>query len=174
LLLVALFSILLAEPAAAAIDRVFVGGGQGDGVDIAAVGFGLSEWASWEVWGAHLSASAVAKAQDWDGREARLNDKKVWDVSFTPTLRLRSQRSDWQPYAELGLGIHLLSRVRINENRTFSTAFQFGEFLGMGVVFGSRRQWDLSAHVEHVSNGGIREPNAGITFGAVILQYRFR
>jgi hypothetical protein len=92
LLLVALFSILLAEPAAAAIDRVFVGGGQGDGVDIAAVGFGLSEWASWEVWGAHLSASAVAKAQDWDGREARLNDKKVWDVSFTPTLRLQSQR----------------------------------------------------------------------------------
>ena len=59
----------------------------------------------------------------------------------------RGLASGVAPYPEASVGVNLLSSTRINDDREFSTAFQFGEFLGAGVAFGARRQYDLGLRV---------------------------
>jgi len=44
---------------------------------------------------------------------------------------------EFVPYLEASVGVHLLSHTRINEERQFSTAFQFGEFLALASRSGS-------------------------------------
>ncbi len=75
-------------------------------------------------------------------------------------------------YVEGGAGIHLLSHTRIDE-RVFSTSFQFGELLGAGVNFGDREQYSIGVRIQHISNGRIKEPNDGITFGEIRFAYRW-
>jgi lipid A 3-O-deacylase len=82
-------------------------------------------------------------------------------------------RSTFAPYLEASVGLHLLSHTQINETRQFSTAFQFGEFLGAGVAFGDNYRYDIALRIQHVSNGGIKNPNDGLTYGALVFQYRF-
>jgi hypothetical protein len=74
---------------------------------------------------------------------------------------------------DIGFGVHMLSHVRISDERNFGSSFQFGEFLGLGADLEDSRQYSLAARVQHVSNGGIKKPNPGVTFMQVVLQYRF-
>jgi lipid A 3-O-deacylase len=67
----------------------------------------------------------------------------------------------------------MLSARRINGRREFSTRFQFGEFIGAGVLFGPRRELGVGVRLQHVSNGGIRNPNPGLTFVSVVGRYDF-
>ena len=75
------------------------------------------------------------------------------------------------PYIEVSIGLNLLSQTQINEDRDFSTGLQFGEFLGAGVSFGGRHQFDIGLRLQHVSNGGIKNPNDGLTYGAPVIRY---
>lgn len=43
--------------------------------------------------------------------------------------------------------------------------------LGGGINFGDRREYGVGVRVQHISNGGIKEPNNGITFGEIRLSY---
>lgn len=52
-------------------------------------------------------------------------------------------------------------------------AFQFGEFVGVGALYGRRNEFQLGARLQHVSNGGIKRPNDGLTYGMLALNYRF-
>ncbi|HET9580331.1 MAG TPA: acyloxyacyl hydrolase [Usitatibacter sp.] len=90
----------------------------------------------------------------------------LWDIGLTPSFRLSSPGGF---FLEAALGAHLLSRTRIG-GRELSTAFQFGEQLGAGFAFGRRREHALALRAEHVSNGGIRQPNDGITVVGLELQ----
>ena len=76
-------------------------------------------------------------------------------------------------YLEFGFGLHLLSNTKIDTDRNFGCAFQFGEFLGFGADLGSERRYSFGVRVQHVSNGGICSDNDGITFAQALLQYRF-
>ena len=76
------------------------------------------------------------------------------------------------PYIEGSVGFNLLSRTRIDD-RELSTAFQFGEYVGVGLAFGDKRQYDVGVRYQHVSNADIKKPNDGLTFGSVVFQYRF-
>jgi hypothetical protein len=51
------------------------------------------------------------------------------------------------------------------------TAFQFANMAGVGVQFGGRQQYQAGYRFQHVSNGGIKEPNPGINFHQLYLQY---
>jgi lipid A 3-O-deacylase len=44
---------------------------------------------------------------------------------------------------------------------------------GVGVQFGSRQQYLAGYRFQHISNGGIKEPNPGINFSQLYLQYNF-
>jgi len=116
--------------------------------------------------------------QAWDARIANVRaknsaatDRELWDVGLVPVLRLRSSSAgDVMPFAEAGLGVHLISRTQL-DNRKFSTAFQFGEHLRIDARFGA---YAASLRLEHISNGSIKRPNSGMTFAGVELSYGWR
>jgi lipid A 3-O-deacylase len=145
-------------------------GGYGDNVAIYAAGV---HWDSLCTCTALKSAGfdvkLAAQLAYWKGHEHPASNSSLWDVSLTPILRWTAP--DGAParlFLEAGIGAHLLSDTRINTERVFSTAFQFGEIGVVGVGFGERHRYEIGALVQHVSNGAIKEPNNGLTyFGAV-------
>ena len=94
----------------------------------------------------------------WDNPE-----DSTAELAVTPVFRLEHGRF----YVEGAIGFHLV-QTHISAQRTFSTAFQFGDHLGAGMHFG---RYDLCMRVQHLSNGGLRDPNPGINFVLVRLQY---
>jgi hypothetical protein len=157
------------------LERISAELGMGNYVDVVGVGVGTSDWGRWSVgkdWS--LSVYGAGMIAYWRGDSDHSDHEGLVDLSAAPVLRLeRSGTWAFEPYLEASIGLHLLSHTRINEKRQFSTAFQFGEFLGFGVTFGEAHRYDLSLRVQHVSNGGIRNPNDGLTYGALVFQYRF-
>jgi len=149
--------------------------GVGNYVDVVGIGITSGEWRRWSIgedWS--LSAYGTGGVAYWHGRANHPQNEDIVDMSAAPVLRLgRSKPEGFAPYVEASIGVHLLSHTRINEGRQFSTAFQFGEFLGAGVTLGDNGQYDLGLRVQHVSNGGIRNPNDGLTYGALVFQCRF-
>ena len=53
----------------------------------------------------------------------------------------------------------------------FSTKFQFGDHIGVGARFGAANRHDLGLRLQHVSNGGIKNPNPGINL--LLLRYQY-
>ena len=97
----------------------------------------------------------------WDNSE-----ESTADVAATPVFRLQRDSI----YLEGAIGFHLVTS-QISAQRTFSSAFQFGTHAGAGYRFGPARRYDLGLRVQHISNGGLREPNPGINFLSVRFQY---
>ena len=56
-----------------------------------------------------------------------------------------------------------------NNGRRFSTAFQFGDHLGVGYVFNNGL--DVGLKVQHFSNGAIKRPNSGANVAVVRVAY---
>jgi len=104
----------------------------------------------------------------WWGKGRPTPYGHVWDVSATPVFRWTfTQPAAPRLFAEGGIGVHLLSATRINNDRIFSTAFQFGEMVGVGVAFGERNQYEVRVYGQHVSNGRIKLPNWGLTYPGI-------
>lgn len=102
----------------------------------------------------------------WNG------DRTIVDVGLTPVFRWESRvpLALGLPYLEGAVGAHLISDVCMYE-RCFSTAFQFGDHIGLGTRFGSDSRFEFSYRLQHLSNGGIKDPNSGILFN--ILRFAF-
>lgn len=151
-------------------DGVDITGGYGDNVAIYALGV---RWDSICTCAALKSAGfdvrLASQLAYWQGREHPSANSSLWDLSLTPILRWSGP--DGGParfFLETGIGAHLLSETRINTERVFSTAFQFGEIGVVGLSFGERHRYEVGALIQHVSNGAIKEPNNGLTYyGAV-------
>src|SRR5690349_9033297 len=157
------------------IGRVDVEGGTGNHVDVIAVGVGSQDFFSrtfYEQW--RVSAYVLGRVAYWGSLDNHPATAAVWDFSVTPVLRLERSAGQLVWFAQIGVGFHGLSHTRINDDRTFGSAFQFGEFLGPGVRFGPNGRYELSVLVQHVSNGGIRNPNDGLTYGSVVFGYNFQ
>ncbi len=92
----------------------------------------------------------------------------VHDFGVTPVFRHSLARSG--AYLDAGIGAHVLSDSHISSDLDFSTRFQFGDHLGIGYRLGS---YDLAVRLQHLSNGGMRNPNPGINFLLLRLQYHF-
>jgi lipid A 3-O-deacylase len=100
--------------------------------------------------------------------------QSVWDIAITPVFHLeRAERTRVVPYFEAGIGFHMLSDLRINFKRVFSTRFQYGDHLAAGVRFGEGNRYDMSLRLQHLSNGGLARPNPGINFFQLRLAYHF-
>ena len=94
----------------------------------------------------------------------------LYDVGVTPVLRFARGESA-SPYLEGAIGLHMLSGVHITPFRTFSSHLQFGDHVGAGLRFGYEGRFDFGLRLQHLSNGGLREPNPGINFLQMRLQY---
>jgi lipid A 3-O-deacylase len=148
--------------------------GSGDHVDVAGVemqipsGFGGALTDQWS-WSLHWAGDVTY----WWARNHGNSSPSLWEVGLTPVVELRRPpASGVSYYVEGGIGIHLLSHTRIDQ-RGLSTAFQCGEFVGTGVDFGDRGQYGIGVRIQHISNGGIKEPNCGVTFGEARISYRW-
>jgi lipid A 3-O-deacylase len=170
----ALFALLACTGADAhALDGVAFEFGTGDGVKTARAALQWdwkSRWlqsANWHVGGYWDVALAYWK---WNNGAPGLQEK-LFDFGLTPVFRLQPNGLAG-PYVEAGIGFHLLSHSSIGDNR-LSTAFQFGSHVGVGYRFGARRSFEAGYRFQHISNAGIKDPNAGMNFHQVRAQYHF-
>ena len=102
------------------------------------------------------------------------NDE-LFAIGLTPVFRMQRDAelsSGMSPYAEIGIGPHLLSETRLG-NQQYSTAFQIGSMLGFGLGFGDKGQYELSYRFQHLSNGDIKTPNQGMNLHLLRLGYSF-
>ncbi|HYC45954.1 MAG TPA: acyloxyacyl hydrolase [Burkholderiales bacterium] len=156
-----------------ALDGLSLELGRGDDVNMGRIGVQwelkkpLLQFQNWQL-GTYFDL-AVGYWHQSDVNPGRNED--ILDLGFTPVLRLQGN-GRVGPYAEVGLGAHLLSHTTIGETR-MSTAFQFGNHVGLGYRFGARSHYDLSYRFQHLSNASIKRPNGGINFHQVRLQYWF-
>jgi lipid A 3-O-deacylase len=117
----------------------------------------------------------VAQISYWHAQQHPTEHGSLWDTGLTPMLRwLPACCATVQPFLEAGVGVHLLSHVRINNDRNLSTAFQFGENAGGGIAFGENRRYELGVYIQHESNARIKEPNPGLTYLGVVLRVALR
>lgn len=109
-----------------------------------------------------------AQVDYWWGKGKPTPYDHVWDFSATPVFRWTfTQPTAARLFVEGGIGIHVLSATRINNDRIFSTALQFGEVVSAGVAFGDRHRYEVRISGQHVSNGGIKLPNWGLTYPSI-------
>ena len=69
-------------------------------------------------------------------------------------------------------GVNVLAPLYRSRDKRFSTAFNFGDHVGIGVQLGDDHGQELSLRLQHFSNAGIKDPNPGENF--VQLRYTAR
>lgn len=156
-----------------AVDGIAVELGKSDGTDMGRIAI---QWDWGKRWlqsqGWHLSGYWDLGLGYWKRDDVRpgQNDD-IAEIGLTPVFRL--QHNDLRGlYGEIAIGAHFLSKTSLGDRR-FSTSFQFGDHVGVGYRFGTKGAFDLSYRYQHLSNGGIKQPNDGINFNQVRLQYHF-
>jgi len=83
-----------------------------------------------------------------------------FDLHATPVWRADFART----YVEGGIGLYLLSHTINNDVTHMSTSLEFGSHVGAGLRIGERGETRVGIAVQHLSNGGIKEPNSGVNF----------
>ena len=162
----------LAQPALA-VDSVFAILGGDRNIVVYGGGLGWEPWWSMPMENDRLlSLRGIATVTGWDNRYKPVNKSLVAFGAY-PVLRFEGgQMWGLVPYIEGAVGFNLLTHTWIEERR-LSTAFQFGEFVGVGFSFGDKHQFDLAARYQHISNADIKRPNDGLTYASIVFQYRF-
>jgi hypothetical protein len=157
-----------------AVDGVSFEAGAGKKVDMARAGL---QWDWNKQWfksnGSFIGGYWDVTAGQW--RETRFQNmpgasRHISAIGITPVFRYQSTDKKGF-YAEAGIGAHLFSHLYDNDGKQESTAFLFGDHLGIGYVFSNRL--DLGLKLQHFSNAGIKEPNDGVNFVVLKLGYRF-
>lgn len=158
-----------------ALDGASLQLGNGDGTDMARAGlqwdwqktwFDASPWRLAGYWDLSLGA--------WRARDRAGDTPDIVDLGVTPVFRLqRNVSTGLAPYFEFAIGFHVLSHTYVDARRKLGSGFQFGDHLGLGVRFGPKQEYDLAYLYQHLSNGGIKQPNDGINFNQIRFAYYF-
>ena len=155
--------LLLAIPACAVESVAVELGGGTHSVEIWRVG---AQWKQQPKW---LGESRWRLLWDLSIGSWNSSTGTVHDFGLTPEFRhpiaLRGA------YFDAGIGFHVLSDSHISRDLGFSTRFQFGDHVGVGYDFGP---FDVAARLQHLSNGGMRNPNPGINFLLLRIRYPLR
>jgi lipid A 3-O-deacylase len=153
-------------------DAVFTQAGAGEHVDSVTLG------GSWD-WDWHratrLGLVAGYTELSFGGWRATrgADDRFSRQLGITPVLRLYPGGTAAGWFVEGGIGANVIGPRYENGTRRFSTAFNFGDHIGVGQRFGHRGEHELSLRVQHFSNGGYRRPNPGENFVQVRYLKRF-
>jgi len=114
-------------------------------------------------WG-RLDLGAELGVSYWKAEHGKPDS--MWQLSATPMLR-------WWPsdafYAEIGIGATVLSRTHF-AGHDLSTAYQFGDHVGVGTVIGAHR---IGLRYSHFSNAGLKKPNPGLDLLQLTYTYQF-
>ncbi|HYA66342.1 MAG TPA: acyloxyacyl hydrolase [Burkholderiaceae bacterium] len=115
----------------------------------------------------HTSLAWELTAMAMQGHRAQEANDNLVALGAMPLLRYGWPERDGGLFVEDGVGVRLLSHTRLYNERQLSTAFQFGELLGIGFRFCRRNACEAGVRVQHISNADIKRPNDGVTFGAI-------
>jgi hypothetical protein len=126
----------------------------------------------WAFAGWHFTAVLEGHVAYWRSSKVDVHDN-VFELGVTPVLRFIKSDGPIHPYVEAGVGVRLLSHPSISSHYTMSSAFQFADMVGVGASFGSRQQYEAGFRFQHLSNASIKEPNPGINFEQLYVQYNF-
>jgi lipid A 3-O-deacylase len=126
----------------------------------------------WEIGGWHFALVGEAHAAWWHTDEGNVHDN-IGEFGVTPVVRFIKSSGAIRPFIEAGVGVRILTHPRISSDYTLSTAFQFADMVGVGAQFGSHQQYQFGYRFQHVSNASIKEPNPGINFQQIYVQYNF-
>jgi hypothetical protein len=123
--------------------------------------------------GYHLSGYWDANLAQWRGNDHKGvsgENQNITVVGLTPVFRF--ERDDKLGlYGEGGIGVSLFSELYNNADNRLSTAFEFADHVGLGYVMSNK--WDLSARIQHYSNGGIKHPNSGVNLFVLRASYHY-
>ncbi|NTV12233.1 MAG: acyloxyacyl hydrolase [Zoogloea sp.] len=86
-------------------------------------------------------------------------------------LRAAQGNAALRPYFEVGAGGNLFSQVHLG-GKQFSSAFQFGEHLGIGMI-SPDQHWLAGVRYAHYSNANIQRPNDGLDLYQVLVGFTF-
>jgi lipid A 3-O-deacylase len=166
---------LLSLPSALARDGVSFEIGHGNHTEMVAVSL-TREWSepiynlgSWTIGGYWDLGASFWNPHSNDG-----GNNQVSDLAFTPVFRITQKvRSGIAPFAEAAVGASVMSTHNIWRGHNMSSNFQFADHVAAGVSLGDKLQWDVAARLQHFSNGGISNPNPGINFFQLRVDYHF-
>lgn len=172
----ALAAFALTVSAAAHADRfgIQLGGGLGDHhfkkADLALVWDPNLTW--WDTGSWHFALVGEGHIGYWHTDEGNRHGN-IGEIGLTPVVRFIKNDGAIRPFIEAGVGVRLLSHTRISDQYTLSTAFLFADMVGVGAQFGDHQQYQAGFRFQHLSNASIKEPNPGINFTQLYLQYNF-
>ena len=156
-----------------AVDGIAIEGGGGDGADMARVALQWDwnkRWLQSRDW--HVGGYWDLGLGHWWWRGGAPGENKdITELGLTPVFRVQ-QNNLRGLFGEAAIGFHLMSKTTLGD-KGFGTSFQFGELLGIGYRFGDQGRYELSLRFQHLSNGSIKQPNNGINFGQIRLQYHY-
>ena len=110
-----------------------------------------------------------AKWQSTSGiNQARSNNS----LGITPVFRFTCHPGGLTVYLDTSIGVTWISNTQINGHE-FGSNFQFMDSLGIGALFGSRRQWGVGYKFNHMSNNAIELPNNGINLHLISISYKY-
>jgi lipid A 3-O-deacylase len=110
----------------------------------------------------------------WNPHSNDGGNNQVADLAITPVFRIMQKtRSNFAPFAEAAVGASVMSNHNVWRGHDMSSNFQFADHVALGVSFGQKLEWDVAARLQHFSNAGIANPNPGINFFQVRLDYHF-
>lgn len=115
----------------------------------------------------HTSLAWEFAAEAMQGHRPHEANNNLFALGAMPLLRYGWPARNGTLFVEDGIGVRLLSRTRLYNERELSTAFQFGELLGVGLRFCHRNACEAGLRVQHMSNANIKTPNDGVTFPAI-------
>ena len=126
----------------------------------------------WQIGGWHFALIGEAHAAWWHTDEGNEHDN-IGEFGVTPIVRFIRGEGAIRPFVEAGVGVRLITHPRISSSYTLSSAFQFADMVGVGAQFGGHQQYQVGYRFQHLSNASIKEPNPGINFQQIYLQYNF-
>lgn len=168
-----LFAGLVASAPAMAINGYFVDAGGNE--DLQSVGLGMiRQWtAQWFTEGSwHLTGY-------WEGtldyvHSSDSGGNSLADLGVSPVFRFRPNASGGaQPYWDFGIGLHLVSRVHLDDHHNLGTNLQFGPLVGFGFTFGDKSEFDLGYRFQHISNADLSPHNDGFDVHLIRLTYLY-
>jgi hypothetical protein len=163
--LAALLALLASVPAFAGVGSAALEAGGGARVQMVRASVQMP-WGGpmWQSNGTHIAAHWDLSVAQWRGNAYQNvpgQRQNITVIGATPTFRFQRDGARGF-YLEGAIGYHLLSELYDNDSNKLSTAFQFGDHVGVGYVFNNG--WDATFKVQHFSNGGIKRPNSGVNF----------
>jgi lipid A 3-O-deacylase len=110
----------------------------------------------------------------WSSQAEPKGHASAWitQLGVTPVLRWCPGLASEGWFVEAGIGANLLAPIYRSRNKRFSTAFNFGDHLGLGWRSAGPQQQEFVLRVQHFSNAGIKRPNPGENF--IQLRYLVR